>query len=103
MQGYYLTHAPEYFKVARVELDSLKNILGEGERLLENSKELSNLELNLSEASILIPQYEQNIVMAFKIVQDINYLQNKLKSIPLTNAVTPKAKKNVKKVCRETG
>jgi len=98
MQGYYLTHSPEYFKIARVELDSLKNILGEGERLLENSKELSNLELNLSEASILIPQYEQNIVMAFKIVQDISYLQNKLKSTSLTSAVTPKAKKNVKKV-----
>ena len=98
MQGYYLTHTPEYFKIARVELDSLKNILGEGERLLENSKDLSNLELNLSEASILIPQYEQNIVMAFKIVQDINYLQNKLKSISVTHAVSPKAKKNVKKV-----
>lgn len=98
MQGYYLTHTPEYFKVARVELDSLKNILGEGERLLENSKELSSLELNLSEANILIPQYEQNIVMAFKIVQDINYLQNKLKNTVVTNTVTPKAKKNNKKI-----
>lgn len=98
MQGYYLTHTPEYFKVARVELDSLKNILGEGERLLENSKELSSLELNLSESNILIPQYEQNIVMAFKIVQDINYLQNKLKNTVVTNTVTPKAKKNNKKI-----
>ena len=97
MQGYYLTYKPEYFKIARLELDSLKKVLGEGERLLENSKQLSRLELNLSEACILVPQYEQNIVMAFKTVQEINYLQNKLKSIPETTTNTPKTKKNIKR------
>jgi len=97
MQGYYLTHTTEYFKIARVELDSLKTILGEGVRLLENSRELSKLELNLSEASILIPQYEQNIVMAFKTIQDINYLNNKLKRTPETTAATSSIKKNTKK------
>jgi len=97
MQGYYLTHKPEYFKIARLELDSLKNILGEGEGLLEHSKSLSKLEQNLSETSILIPQYEQNIVMAFKTVQDISYLQNKLKLSSEVNVSIPKVKNNTKK------
>jgi methyl-accepting chemotaxis protein len=97
MQGYYLTHSPEYFKIARVELDSLKNIIVEGERLLERSKSLSKLEQNLSEASILIPKYEQNIVMAFKTVQDISYLQSKIKHTSEINTNIPKAKKNAKK------
>jgi methyl-accepting chemotaxis protein len=97
MQGYYLTHSPEYFKIARVELDSLKNILGEGERLLEQSKSLSKLEQNLSETSILIPQYEQNIVMAFKTVQDISYLQSKIKRTSQITINTPTTKKSAKK------
>ena len=77
MQGYYLTYSPEYYKLARVELDTLKIILGGGAQLLEKSKRLTRLEENLSEASILVPEYEQNIVMAFKTVQEINYLQKK--------------------------
>lgn len=97
MQGYYLTYKPEYFKIARLELDSLKKVLVEGEQLLERSKELLRLEQNLSEASILIPQYEQNIVMAFKTVQDINYLKTKLQHTSEVNASTPKVKKNTKK------
>lgn len=78
MQGYYLTGNPEYYKIAKAEFDSLKTTLSEGGQLLERSKNLSKLEQNLSEATILIPQYEQNIVMAFKTVQDINYLQNEI-------------------------
>ncbi len=97
MQGYYLTYKPEYYKIARLELDSLKKVLVEGEQLLERSKELLRLEQNLSEASILIPQYEQNIVMAFKTVQDINYLKTKLQNTSEVNASTPKLKKNTKK------
>jgi len=78
MEGYYLTGKPEYYKKARTELDSLKYTLVEGEQLLENSTSLSKLEENLSEARIQIPQYEQIVMMAFKTVQDINFLQNKI-------------------------
>ena len=78
MQGYYLTGKPEYYKSAKAQLDSLKNVLAEGALLLENSSNLSKLEQNLGEVSTLIPQYEQTIVMAFKTIQDIKYLQNNI-------------------------
>ena len=97
MQGYYLTHSPEYFKISRLELDSLKNILGEGERLLERSQSLSKLEQNLSETSILIPQYEQHIAMAFKTVQDISYLKGKIKRTSEISTNVSKTNKNAKK------
>jgi len=77
MEGYYLTGKPEYFAKARTDLESLKKALDEGELLLENSKNLTKLEENLSGAKILIPQYEQTMMMAFKLIQDINILQNK--------------------------
>ena len=76
MEGYYLTGKPEYFTKARTELESLKKELDKGVQLLENSKKLTKLEENLSEAEILIPQYEQTMMMAFKLTQDINILQN---------------------------
>jgi methyl-accepting chemotaxis protein len=79
MEGYYLTNNPMYFTKAKTELDSLKRALNEGEQLLENSKKLNRLEQNLSEAKILIPQYEQTMMMAFKVIQDINILQDKQK------------------------
>ena len=79
MEGYYLTGNPMYFAKAKAELDSLKSALNEGERLLENSKKLNRLEQNLSEAKILVPQYEQTMMMAFKVIQDINILQDKQK------------------------
>jgi len=93
MEGYYLTGKPEYYKNARIELDSLKSTLAEGEQLLENSTNLSKLEQNLSEARIQIPQYEQIVMMAFKTVQDINILQGKVGK----NADVPakKTKKNL--------
>ncbi|MDP3643977.1 MAG: methyl-accepting chemotaxis protein [Bacteroidota bacterium] len=78
MEGYYLTGMPEYFKLARTELDSLKITLAEGELLLEKSDNLSKLEQNLSEAKILMPQYEQVIMTAFKTVQEINSLKIKI-------------------------
>lgn len=78
MEGYYLTGKSENYRLAKTALDSLKNTLNEGEILLANAKNLSKLEQNLSEAKILIPQYEQVIVMAFKTVQDINLLQAKV-------------------------
>lgn len=78
MQGYYLTGKPEYYKLAKAELDSLKSALGEGEQLLAQSTNLPKLEQNLSEARIQIPQYEQIIMMAFKTIQDINVLQRKI-------------------------
>jgi methyl-accepting chemotaxis protein len=100
MEGYYLTGKPYYFSKAKVELESLKKALDEGVELLENSKNLTQLEQNLSEAKILIPQYEQNMMMAFKIIQDINILQNKGKQIlerkaPTDNLVSKKRKKSV--------
>ena len=88
MEGYYLTGKPYYFSKAEVELASLKKSLDEGVELLENSKKRTSLEENLSEAKILIPQCEQNMMMSFKIIQDINILQNKGKQIPETNAPT---------------
>ena len=94
MEGYFLTGMPQYFKLARTELDSVKITLAEGEQLLERSKNLSKLELNLSEARILVPQYEQNIMTAFKVVQDINALKYKIKrnSINTLNNSAPKKK-----------
>jgi len=86
MEGYYLTGKPYYFSKAKEELESLKQALDEGVELLENSKNLTKLEENLSEAKMLIPQYEQTMMMAFKITQDINILQNKAKQIPETKA-----------------
>jgi methyl-accepting chemotaxis protein len=86
MEGYYLTGKPYYFSKAKAELESLKKALDEGVELLENSKNLTKLEENLSEAKILIPQYEQTMMMAFKIIQDINILQNKENRILETKA-----------------
>jgi methyl-accepting chemotaxis protein len=77
MEGYYLTGKPEYLKLAKAEFDSLKVALDGGAHLLEKSANLSILEQSLSEASILIPQYEQNIMLTFKTVQEINNLQQK--------------------------
>ena len=88
MESYYLTGKPFYFTKAKVELEALKKALDEGVELLENSKNLTKLEENLSEAKILIPQYEQTMMMAFKVIQDINILQNKGKQILETKAVT---------------
>jgi len=87
MEGYYLTGKSEYFNTARFELDSLKKLLDEGEQLLENSKKLTTLEQNLSEAKILVPQYEQTMMMAFKIIQDVKILNNKVTQNPVTKVV----------------
>lgn len=89
MEGYYLTGKTEYFRLARLELDSLKRTSVEAEMLLEGTKNLSTLEQNLSEVRILIPQYEQIVIMAFKTVQDINYLQTKIKKAT-ENTTLPK-------------
>jgi len=97
MEGYYMTGKPEYFSIARVELDSLKSALDKGVLLLENSTNLTKLEQNLSEAKILIPQYEQTMMMAFKTKQDINILQNKAKQNPAINAPNEKAGSKLKK------
>jgi len=77
MEGYYLTGKPEYLKLAKAEFDSLKVALDGGAHLLEKSTNLTILEQSLSEASILIPQYEQNIMLTFKTVQEINNLQQR--------------------------
>jgi methyl-accepting chemotaxis protein len=78
MEGYYMTGRIDYFRAAKAELDTLKHSLAEGEQLLEKSSGLAELEQNLSEARIQVPQYEQIIMMAFKTVQDINILKNRI-------------------------
>lgn len=80
MEGYYLTGKPEYFEKAKRELDSLKFSLDRGEELLQNSKNLDKLEESISEAKVLIPEHEQNAMMAFKLFQDIDLLSEKVKS-----------------------
>ncbi len=92
MEGYYLTGKSDYFKLAKAELDSVKNILTEGELLLENSTKLKNLEQNLSEARILMPQYEQVIMMAFKTFQDINILEDGIKQDSANKGTNKKLK-----------
>ncbi|MBV5314869.1 MAG: HAMP domain-containing protein [Prolixibacteraceae bacterium] len=97
MEGYYLTGNPEYFTLAKIELDSLKDILVHGEELLEKSKYLTQLEQNLSETKILMPQYEQVIMMAFKTVQEINILQDKINHSKILTTNTPNQKNKSKK------
>jgi methyl-accepting chemotaxis protein len=80
MEGYYLTGKSGYFEKAKKQLDSLKASLDKGELLLSNSKELDKLEQSLSESKILIPQHEQTAMMSFKLFQEIELLQNELKS-----------------------
>ncbi|MBL7969246.1 MAG: hypothetical protein JNK09_19745 [Prolixibacteraceae bacterium] len=94
MEGYFLTGKTDYFRLAKTELDSLKNSLAEGELLLEKSQNLSKLEQNLSEAKILIPQYEQVIMMTFKTVQEINNLKIKANQNFVS---TPSPRKKTKK------
>lgn len=101
MEGFYLTHKSEYYKAAKTELDGLKQAIGEGELLLQTAVNLPKLELNLSEARIQIPQYEQNMLMAYKINQDILLLQEKAaKQIPAKPVV--KAKNDRKQVAKTT-
>jgi methyl-accepting chemotaxis protein len=78
MEGYYLTGKSEYYKSAKVELEALKKSIGEGEQLLLEAKSLPKLEQNLSEARIHIPQYEQNMLLSYKINQDIIVLKDKI-------------------------
>jgi methyl-accepting chemotaxis protein len=100
MDGYYLTGQSQYYNLAKVELEALKQSLAEGEMLLEGSTNLSELEQNLSEARIQIPQYEQTMLMTFKINQDILLLKGKTarQSAPqLAVKATKAGKKNTVK------
>lgn len=104
MEGYYLTGKSEYYNLAKTELEALKLIIGEGELLLEESKNLSELEQNLSEARIQIPLYEQIMLMSYKISQDIAYLKGKndKKMIPKTTTKTATKGKTGKKLAIQT-
>ena len=77
MESYYLTGSATYYKSAHAELDSLKDVFLKGEVLLDETSVHSELEQNLSQISIQIPQYEQNMVMAFKTTMDIRNLNVK--------------------------
>ena len=98
MEGYYLTGKSEYYNLAKTELEALKLVIGEGELLLEGSTNLSELEQNLSEARIQIPLYEQIMLMAYKVNQDIALLKNKTgkKATTATTKTTTKTTTKVK-------
>ena len=81
MEGFFLTGKPEYYKSAKVELEALKKSIGEGEQLLLEASSLPKLEQNLSEARIQIPQYEQNMLLSYKINQDILTLKEKIEKL----------------------
>lgn len=92
MEGYYLTGKSEYYKSAKVELEALKKSIGEGEQLLLEAINLPKLEQNLSEARIHIPQYEQNMLLSYKINQDILALKEKIEKLSVTSpAIKTKA------------
>lgn len=78
MEGYYLTGKSENFRSAKVALDSLKQILVEGEELLGRSSNLAQLEQNLSEARIQIPLYEQVLMLTYKTNQDISIQKDRI-------------------------
>ena len=81
MEGFFLTGKPEYYKSAKVDLEALKKSIGEGEQLLLEASSLPKLEQNLSEARIYIPQYEQNMLLSYKINQDILTLKDKIEKV----------------------
>lgn len=101
MESYYMSGKTEYFKNAKLELDSLKNALAEGEQLLEQSASLSNLEQNLSQAQVLIPNYEKVLMMSFKVSQEISYLQNKINRPVNAAPIIAPAKKKLKKIVQK--
>lgn len=74
MEGYFLTGKPEYYRESKEELEFLKKIIMEGEELLEKSERLFILEQKLSIIRVLIPKYEQAMLMAFKNNQDLAIL-----------------------------
>lgn len=78
MEGYFLTGKSENYHRAKQELESLKQIIIKGEQLLEGSKRLFTLEQKLSIARMLIPKYEQTMLMAFKNNQDISILMARI-------------------------
>ena len=78
MEGYFLTGKSENYRSAKNELEALKNIILNGERLLESSTHLNDLEQKLSTARVLIPKYEQTMLMAFKTNQDISILKGRM-------------------------
>lgn len=95
MEGFYLTGKSEYYKTAKTELDGLKQAIGDGEQLLQSAPNLSQLEQNLSEARIQIPLYEQNMLMAYKINQDILLLKEKTEKLSVTKQAPKTNRKTV--------
>jgi methyl-accepting chemotaxis protein len=78
MESYLLTGMSENYRKAKAELEHLKQTLVEGEQLLSQSKHLVRLEEKLSVARMLIPKYEQTMLMAFKNNQDITILLSRM-------------------------
>ena len=78
MEGYFLTGKSESYRKAKNELELLKQVILQGEHLLEKSERLYDLEQKLSVARMLVPKYEQAMLMAFKNNQDLSILKVKL-------------------------
>ena len=98
MEGYYLTGKSEYYNLAKTELEALKLVISEGEELLQGSENLSELEQNLSEARIQIPLYEQIMLQAYKLNQDIKLLKGKTERIaPVLTTKVKSGKKSAAK------
>jgi methyl-accepting chemotaxis protein len=100
MEGFYLTGKSEYYNLAKTELEALKLVIGEGEELLQGSKNLSELEQNLSEARIQIPLYEQIMLQAYKINLDVRLMKGKTekKAAPIVTTKVKTSKKTTSQV-----
>jgi methyl-accepting chemotaxis protein len=98
MEGFFLTGLPQYFQLAKIELDSVKMAISEGEQLFATSKNLNKLEITLSEARMLVPQYEQKMKTAFQTIQEINELKSSIKQnsdrLQPNSVIKKKSKKN---------
>jgi methyl-accepting chemotaxis protein len=78
MEGYFLTGKSENYHKAKSELEQLKQVILNGEHLLEESERLHDLEQKLSIARMLVPKYEQTMLMAFKNNQDLTILKSRM-------------------------
>lgn len=81
MEGYFLTGKPGNYQKAKAELESLKQVIVTGEQLLSGSGQSSILEEKLSVIRMLIPKYEQIMLMAFKSNQDLTILRSQMNEV----------------------
>ncbi len=78
MEGYLSTGEAKHYRLAKTQLEQLKQTILQGEELMSKASRLTTLEQKLSVARILIPQYEQVMLMVFKTNQDVSILRSQL-------------------------